>query len=245
MSRTKLRRPALSLSPPCPRALEQVGLALVAGPSPAGASGAGPPCALLVADAENHAVRRVCLRTRAVATVAGHAGVAGFADGPARLARFHRPTGVAVAGDGTVFVADARNHRVREISPVDGAVSTLAGSGERAARDGVGRHAAICAPQALCLDERASLLYVTTGDIDPVPGGSHRVRAVTVPLPGQRRVERLFPIVRTWALVQAARARPAPVGDGARDARLRATLRLLMNYPVVDVLRMVLDYAYA
>ena len=112
----------------------------------------------------------------------------------------------------------------------------------------------------------ASLLYFTSGDPDPVAGGSHRVRAVTVPLPGARRAERLLPIVRTWALVQAGRAalasaspsaengppspaRGAPLHRGrlaaGTEPRAREALRLLMGYPVVDVLALVLAFAYA
>lgn len=54
-----------------------------------------------------------------VTTLAGSTdGQAGFADGPAALARFNSPTAVAVAstGDGTViFVADTGNRRIRRI----------------------------------------------------------------------------------------------------------------------------------
>ena len=59
--------------------------------------------------------------------------------------------GVAVALDGTLYVADFSNDRVRAIA--HGAVSTIAGSGELTVRDGVGCAAAVCAPQGLFLDE--------------------------------------------------------------------------------------------
>jgi sugar lactone lactonase YvrE len=49
----------------------------------------------------------------------------GFVDGTGIDARFDRPTGVDVAPDGTVVVADRYNNAVRAISP-SGAVSTLA-----------------------------------------------------------------------------------------------------------------------
>jgi hypothetical protein len=59
----------------------------------------------------------------AVTVVAG-CGL-GFADGPAAQARFSGPRGVAIAPDGTIYVADTGNHRIRVIS--NGVVSTLAG----------------------------------------------------------------------------------------------------------------------
>jgi sugar lactone lactonase YvrE len=62
----------------------------------------------------------------AVAFVLAGDGRAGNRDGPAATARFSDPFGVAVAPDGTVFVADAgAAQSIRRISP-DGIVSTFA-----------------------------------------------------------------------------------------------------------------------
>ena len=52
---------------------------------------------------------------------------------------------VCIVLQGTIFVADSGNARVRRIAR--GAVSTLAGCGEEATRDGVGAAAAIDCPQ--------------------------------------------------------------------------------------------------
>jgi streptogramin lyase len=51
----------------------------------------------------------------------------GFADGPDASARFSAPSGLALAEDGYLYVADTGNDAIRRISP-DGAVSTIAGA---------------------------------------------------------------------------------------------------------------------
>ena len=48
-----------------------------------------------------------------VITIAG--GIAGFADLPGSAAMFNYPTGIVAAKDGTLFVADMNNHKIRKI----------------------------------------------------------------------------------------------------------------------------------
>ena len=85
--------------------------------------------ALLIADSGNHRVRRVA--GGVITTVVG-TGVQGFAGdgGAATAAELDTPSGLAVAADGRVFVADSRNHRVRVVA-TDGTIATFAGSGVR------------------------------------------------------------------------------------------------------------------
>ena len=78
---------------------------------------------LYVADTGNNVIRRITLDGH-VSTLAGD-GVAGASDGPAQVARFNGPIGVAVEPGGRVLVADTYNDRIRTIDP-DGTVSTLA-----------------------------------------------------------------------------------------------------------------------
>ena len=202
----------------------------------------GPDGAVYFADLRNHCVRRLA-RDGRVTTVAGD-GVSGLRDGPAAAARFASPHAVAVASDGAIFVADCQNHCVRQIG-TDGVVSTFAGSGRPELRAGLGAAAAIGTPTGLCLNEGRGVLYVTTGF-----KSNHRLCCITVGPPQ----EALFPIVRTWALVQCERAQIASnVDDGAAraeggddddDACVHETLRLLMKCGVVDVLKVVLAFAY-
>lgn len=60
-----------------------------------------------------------------VTTIAGD-GTAAFENGAALSAKFRTPQDVVVAADGTIYVTDADNHRIRKIK--DGQVSTFAGS---------------------------------------------------------------------------------------------------------------------
>ena len=107
---------------------------------------------------------RVCVvEGGRVRTLAG-ARSAGYADGPGPVARFDFPAGIAVAGDGNVFVADANNHVIRRIA-TDGRVSTYAGSPIAGVADGKGPTARFERPMQLALERDGSLLVA-----DPLSG---------------------------------------------------------------------------
>lgn len=69
---------------------------------------------LYVADEENDRIRKVT-PTGVVSTVAG-TGTAGFLNGVSTVAQFNAPTGLLVARDGTLVVADSENHVMRTIA---------------------------------------------------------------------------------------------------------------------------------
>jgi sugar lactone lactonase YvrE len=72
---------------------------------------------LFVVDTENHAIRRIEVATGVVNTVAGgHKGDEGDG-GEATKAGFDRPHGCVVGLDGTLYIADSNNHRVRRVAP--------------------------------------------------------------------------------------------------------------------------------
>lgn len=110
-----------------------------------------------VADTGNHRVRKI-MPTGLVLDVAG-SGTAGYADGPGAAAQFNSPNAVTVGPDGTVYVGDIGNLRIRAISPL-GVVSTLAGSGNAGYRDGVGGEAEFGATGTVVADQ-AGNVYVT------------------------------------------------------------------------------------
>lgn len=70
--------------------------------------------ALVIADSGNHTLRQVTL-TGLVTTIAGVPGVPGSNDGPADLATFRFPDGLAVDADGNIFIADAKNNSIRKL----------------------------------------------------------------------------------------------------------------------------------
>lgn len=114
-----------------------------------------------VADEGNHQIREISPQG-AVTTLAG-TGVKGWDDGPATLATFSRPFGVAVDFYGNVFVADTGNNVIREITP-EGVVSTLAGTGVKGSSNGKGREAGFKYPQGIAVDPNGNLYIADTGN---------------------------------------------------------------------------------
>ena len=103
-----------------------------------------------VADTGNETIRKIT-PSGVVTTLAGTAGLAGNADGTGSAARFDGPQAIGTDSAGNVYVADAFNNLIREITPA-GVVSTLAGSGACGSGDGTGAAAAFCLPFGLSVD---------------------------------------------------------------------------------------------
>lgn len=103
-----------------------------------------------------------------VTTLAGDGSI-GFTDGTGLTAQFKQPAGVEVTTDGTVYVADALNNRIRKITP-EGMVSTLAG-GTNGFADGVGSDARFNVPTDLVVDQQGNI-YVTDTE-------NQRIRKIT------------------------------------------------------------------
>lgn len=82
---------------------------------------------MYIADGTEHRVRKVSA-DGSIATVAGTSTAGRGTDGPATGSALSRPLGVAVDGDGNVFIADSGNHRVRRVDR-SGRISTVAGTG--------------------------------------------------------------------------------------------------------------------
>lgn len=112
---------------------------------------------LYVADAGNHAVRRIQLRTGDIDTVFG-AGRRGTAEDctvtDARAVAMDQPRAVALSG-GRLFVATAGDNRIWSYDPGTHALRCLAGSGALDVVDGNGAEAAFAEPVALAAVQQA------------------------------------------------------------------------------------------
>lgn len=122
-----------------------------------------------VCDSQSNAIQRVTLADGTLLLVAG--GTQGSADGTGAAAQFNDPYGITVVG-GNLFVADRRNHTIRQIVADTGVVTTLAGSpGVAGAVDGTGATARFNEPMSITTD--GTFLYV--GD-----WGSFLIRKVEI-----------------------------------------------------------------
>lgn len=110
---------------------------------------------LYITDSANHTVLAITL-DGLVHTLAG-TGKSGFKDGPGATAQFDIPMGVAAAKDGSVYVGDAANHRIRRIAS-NGVVSTVSGTGLQGKANGVAKDASFIFPQGLHLLPNGALL---------------------------------------------------------------------------------------
>ena len=101
-------------------------------------------------DRWSHTIRKIEL-DGTVSTFAGTAGVSGDADGVGTAATFFEPWGICVDHEGTVFVADTRNNKIRKITPA-GVVTTLAGSGNYGSSNGTGSSTTFGNPTGIEVD---------------------------------------------------------------------------------------------
>jgi uncharacterized protein (TIGR03437 family) len=120
---------------------------------------------MFIADTANHRIREVT-PAGVIETVAG-SGVAGYSGdgGAASAAALYAPTGVAVDGNGNLFIADTGNHAIRLVTP-DGAIHTIAGQGTAgfSGDGGDGLAAFLNAPSGMALDGAGDLYFADTGN---------------------------------------------------------------------------------
>ncbi len=116
---------------------------------------------LYIADSGNDRIRRVNLQTRVIDNFAGAADTYGYGGdgGPATHALLGIPFGVAVGPNGTVFIADTENNRVRMVTPA-GYIVALAGTGVSGfyGDGGPANSAEMSGPEAVTLDGNGNLL---------------------------------------------------------------------------------------
>ena len=127
---------------------------------------------LYIADRLNHRIRRVST-SGVIMTMAG-TGVAGFGgdNGPALEARLQNPTGLAMDAQGTLYISDSANNRLRTISPL-GIITTLAGTGSEGynGENVPALQAWLAGPAGLALEGNGGVVFAEPGN--------NRVRRVT------------------------------------------------------------------
>lgn len=131
---------------------------------------------LYIADTYNYVVRRVD-RQGTIATFAGsEPGLAGDG-GPATKAQLSLPMAVAVAPDGSVYISDAGNSRIRRVTP-DGVIKTIAGFGPGSGTGGAGFSGDGGAPERAKIFSAADIKFDPAGALFISDSGNNRIRVI-------------------------------------------------------------------
>jgi sugar lactone lactonase YvrE len=119
---------------------------------------------LYVTDTENDTIRKIT-PAGVVTTLAGKAGVIGYADGTGTAAKFYNPEGITVDASGNLYVTDGNGYStIRKITSA-GVVTILAGNiTENGHADGTGTAAFFDAPQEIAVDASGNLYVADWGD---------------------------------------------------------------------------------
>lgn len=132
----------------------------------------GQDGSLYIVDTENSRIRRVSPDS-IITTVAG-SGYAGYSGdgGLATEGKLHLPTDVAVGPDGSLYIADSQNSRIRRVTP-EGYITTVAGVGTQgfSGDGGLALQAELFHPYGVALDPEGSI-YIADGS-------NNRIRVVS------------------------------------------------------------------
>lgn len=114
---------------------------------------------LYIADRDNHAIRKLSLKTKNVTTVAG-CGKAGYLEGIGRTACFSYPEYIKLGQDGKFYISEVGGQRIRVLDPKTGEVKLVAGSGFRGYRNGERKTVKFNNPKGLLPDTKRGRLFV-------------------------------------------------------------------------------------
>ncbi|MFN7925993.1 MAG: SMP-30/gluconolactonase/LRE family protein [Bryobacteraceae bacterium] len=143
----------------------------------------GPDGALYFCDIDNHAVRRLDLKTKNITTVAG-SGKKGYSGdgGPATKAELNQPYEVRFDKAGNMYFVEMPNHVVRRVDKKTRIITTLAGTGQPGfgGDGGPAAKAQMRQPHSIAFDPQGRMMIC---DI-----GNHRVR----------RIDMKTGVIETW-----------------------------------------------
>ncbi len=134
----------------------------------------GPDRALYFCDLDNQRIRRLDLRTRRTATVAGNGQKAYAGDGTAATdASLNMPHEIQFDAAGHLYIAERDNHVIRKVNAKTGIISTFAGTGAPgfSGDEGPATRAQLRQPHSIVVDPNGRRLLIC--DI-----GNHRIRQV-------------------------------------------------------------------
>lgn len=121
---------------------------------------------LYISDTGNDSIRRVDLYTGIISTVAG-SGVEGYAGdgGPGPAAMLNYPWEIALAPDGSLYIADLGNNRVRKLNTA-GMISTAAGNGDLGfgGDNGPATASSLNVPASVAVDAQGNLYIADSGN---------------------------------------------------------------------------------
>lgn len=116
---------------------------------------------IYVTDARSHRIRKIDQK-RNVTTIAGSGDIGtnkgGFKDGKAEVSILNTPTEVCAGPNGEVYFSDTYGNRIRKI--YKGEVTTIAGTGNAANKDGLGKDAEFNFPRGIAVDKTGKKIFV-------------------------------------------------------------------------------------
>jgi sugar lactone lactonase YvrE len=131
-----------------------------------------------IADTLHNVIRKITpdgLETN----LAGAYNKKGSSDGIGSEAKFNGPNGIAISGDGTIYVTDTGNNLIRKISP-DGSVKTIAGKvGKAGSKNGSVSEALFNIPRGIGIDSLNNI-YVMDSETNFVRKISSSGRVTTL-----------------------------------------------------------------
>jgi serine/threonine-protein kinase len=132
---------------------------------------------LFIADTYNHVVKRVERDGKTSIFAGTEAGLAGD-KGPATKCQLNLPQAVAVAPDGTIYISDSANSRIRHVGK-DGIIQTVAGSGLGSGDGGAGFGGDGGPAEKAKVFSPADLKFNSLGELYFSDSGNNRIRLIT------------------------------------------------------------------